>query len=207
RVRLLWITMLAWGAAEALSGLAQSFETLMLVRIALGAGTAAAMPAVASLVVDLFPTAERGRIWGLILSGELIGSAFGYLIAGEAATLGSASWRYAFWVLVAPSLIGALAVRRSLPEPKRGGRGRLRRGAVTFVTEPASHVNRQSEDTPEQTPSEVQTAVENQRLVPDSALVLRRDPGGMGLRDATRYVLRVRTNVVLIIASALGYFY
>jgi len=38
-------------------------------------------------------------------------------------------------------------------------------------------------------------------------LVLREDPAGRPLWWAVRYVLRVRTNVVIIIASALGYFY
>src|SRR5436305_269824 len=37
--------------------------------------------------------------------------------------------------------------------------------------------------------------------------VLRRDPTRMTLRSATGYVLRIRTNVILIVASALGYFY
>jgi MFS family permease len=208
RTRLLQITILAWTGAQAVSGLAQSFEMLLLIRLALGVATAAAIPAVASLVGDLFPASERGRVWGLILSGELIGAAFGYVIAGEAATFGSGSWRYAFFVLALPSLGAAFAVRRWLPEPARGGRSRLRRGATRFIAAddvPRSARAPQAQD--EYTQTETQKKVQEQHVKPDAELVLRSDPAQMGLWRATRYVLRIRTNVVLIIASALGYFY
>ncbi len=44
-------------------------------------------------------------------------------------------------------------------------------------------------------------------MQPQPELVLRSDPTGRSVWWAIRYVLRVRTNVVLIVASALGYFY
>jgi MFS family permease len=208
RVRLLWITMLAWSAGEALSGVAPSFQVLLLIRLSLGAATAAALPAVASLVGDLFPGGERGRIWGLILSGELVGSAFGYLIAGEAATLGAGSWRYAFFVLAVPSLIGAFGVRRWLPEPARGGRSFLRPGATEFIAADETELaNPAASDPDEFKETKAQEKVEERGVDPIPGLVLHADPETMSLVRATRYILRVRTNVVLIIASALGYFY
>src|SRR5207248_5038735 len=42
---------------------------------------------------------------------------------------------------------------------------------------------------------------------PDPELVLREDPARMPIHRAVRYVLRIRTNVELIISSALGYFF
>jgi sugar phosphate permease len=42
---------------------------------------------------------------------------------------------------------------------------------------------------------------------PDPDLILRSDPAGRSIWWAIRYVLRVRTNLVIIVASALGYFY
>jgi MFS family permease len=188
RVRLLWITMLTWSVAEMLSG--------------------AATPAVASLVGDLFPARERARIWGLILGGELVGAAFGYLIAGEAATLGSGSWRYAFYALALPSFLGAVAVRRWLPEPARGGRSRLRPGATRFVTAADAAPGRGpagESDAFEET--KAQEKVAEKGMAPVQALVLRSDPEAMSLWRATTYILRIRTNLVLIAASALGYFY
>jgi MFS family permease len=208
RVRLLWITMLTWSVAEMLSGAAQSFAMLLLIRVALGAATAAATPAVASLVGDLFPARERARIWGLILGGELVGAAFGYLIAGEAATLGSGSWRYAFYALALPSFLGAVAVRRWLPEPARGGRSRLRPGATRFVTAADAAPGRGpagESDAFEET--KAQEKVAEKGMAPVQALVLRSDPEAMSLWRATTYILRIRTNLVLIAASALGYFY
>jgi sugar phosphate permease len=50
-------------------------------------------------------------------------------------------------------------------------------------------------------------AVQKHGVQPDPALVLEEDPSRMPLREAVRYVLRVKTNVVLIISSALGYFF
>jgi MFS family permease len=188
--------------------MAQSFQMLLLVRLGLGAATAVSLPAVASLVGDLFPGGERGRIWGLILSGELIGSAFGYLIAGEAATLGPGSWRYAFLALAVPSLLGALAIHRWLPEPARGGRSCLRRGATRYITsEQASSRRIAPAEDEKLEKTQAQEQVEERRVAPIPELVLRSDPEAMPLGRAFRYILRVRTNIVLIVASALGYFY
>ena len=79
--------------------------------------TAAAGPLVASLVGDYFPAAERGRIYGFILAGELLGAGFGFAVTGDIATL---SWRAAFVVLAVPALVLAWFVLQ-LPEPPRGG--------------------------------------------------------------------------------------
>jgi sugar phosphate permease len=53
----------------------------------------------------------------------------------------------------------------------------------------------------------VQRAVERAHAEPHEELVLDRDPRRMKLPQAAAYVLRVRTNVVLIVASSLGYFF
>jgi MFS family permease len=201
RVRLLLIGVLVWSVAEAASGLSQSFTMLLLIRLALGAGTAPAGPTLSSIVGDYFPARERGQIWGLLLAGELAGAGFGFLVAGEFASLGS--WRLAFFALAIPSIAVVFAVHRWLPEPARGGASRLERGATEIVT-------RTSARTPEAddvAPSTAQCKVAEQQVEPDAQLVLDEDPARMGLWQATRYVLRIRTNLILIVASALGYFY
>lgn len=212
RVRLLWISMSTWSAIQALSATAGSFETLLLIRIGLGAATAVALPAVASLIGDLFPAAERGRIWGLILAGELVGAAFGYIVAGEASSLGSGSWRPAFIVLAIPGALGALAIRRVLPEPARGGGDQLAPGAEDIIGRTAdSHETSEAEPAAEDpvafTAGKAQEQVQSHEVKPFADQVLHSDPEGMSIAQAARYVLRVRTNVVLIVASALGYFY
>lgn len=56
-------------------------------------------------------------------------------------------------------------------------------------------------------PSELAREVRAARVRPRPELVLRDDPRGMSLWAATVYVLRIPTNVVLVVASALGYFF
>jgi predicted MFS family arabinose efflux permease len=185
RVRLIAVGALVWSIAMTCSGLSVSFEMLLLTRLALGMATATAGPTMSSLVGDYFPARERARIYGLILSGELIGAGVGFVLSGLLASL--LSWRAPFFALAVPSLVLAGAVWRLLPEPTRGGR------------------SRDDGEEPEKTMA--QRKVDEQNVPPDPDLVLRGDPTRMTLWKAARYVLRVRTNVILIIASALGYFY
>jgi len=201
RVRLVAAGALVWTAAMVASGLAGSFETLLLTRLALGTATATAGPTISSLVGDYFPTRERGRVYGMILSGELLGAALGFVVSGELAS--AVSWRLAFFVLAVPSLALTLAVWRLLPEPARGGASRLEPGATEFrTTGPALGPDREQHEK-----TLAQRKVDEQNVAPDPDLVLRSDPTGMTLWRAALYVVRVRTNVILIVASALGYFY
>ena len=59
------------------SGAATSFVWLLAVRVSLGVVTATAAPVVASLTGDFFPASERGRMYGLIVGGDLIGNGIG----------------------------------------------------------------------------------------------------------------------------------
>jgi MFS family permease len=153
RVRVLSVVVTLWGVAMIATGAAQSYTWLLLARLGLGALTAAAMPLVASLIGDYFPSEERARIYGYVLTGEYLGTAFGLLVSGNLAA--ATSWRYAFWVLVIPGLVLAWLLHRRLPEPDRS----------------------------------------------------RPDDVERSLPRAVRRVLAVRTNVILIVASALGYFF
>ncbi|MGH9067358.1 MAG: MFS transporter, partial [Acidimicrobiales bacterium] len=60
-------------------------------------------------------------------------------------------------------------------------------------------------DPPQET--DAQQAAKARGISPDPRLVLRRDPRSLHLGRAVRYVLSVRTNVTLIVASAFGYFF
>jgi MFS family permease len=182
RVTLLGGSVLLWGLAMIASGVSGSFEMLLLTRLGLGIATASAGPAVSSLVGDYFPSRERGRVYGLILSGELLGGGVGFLVSGELGTV--LTWRAAFLVLALPSLILGIAILRALPEPKRG------------CGDAEAHER-----------TAAQREVSEQEVPATPELVLHEDPARMSLWQATRYVLRIRTNVILIVTSALGYFY
>lgn len=207
RVHLLAVTIVLWCVAMVLAGAAGSYGVLLLARIALGAVAATAGPTLASLTGDLFPAAERAKIWGMILSGELLGAGIGFLISGDLA--GILSWRWAFWWLAAPGLVLAVALTKLLPEPARGGQSRLQPGAEEVVG--AQEIEENGEDLDEQ-PDDASAglarkAVRRKGVEPDPELVLHHDPERMPLWEAVKYVLRVRTNLILIVASALGYFF
>jgi MFS family permease len=192
RVRLLAICALEWSASITLAGCAGSYGTLLAAQLALGAGVGAAAPLVASLAGDIFPPSARGRALGLILAGEFAGAASGLLIAGEIAAF--APWRFSFWALALLGPVLAAVLLTKLPEPARG----------------AQVGGRRTPDTPEhvtRTEYGLAAAVRAAGIRPRERLVLREDPARKPLAWAVRYVLSVPTNVVIIVASALCYFY
>jgi MFS family permease len=209
RTRLLTVAIAFWGAAMAVSGVATSFAFLLAARVGLGIVTAVSGPAVASLLGDYFPEQERGKIYGYVLSGELVGAGFGFLVAGQFAAL---SWRAPFFALVAPTVLVWWLVHR-LPEPTRGGASRMPPDAPEVRSGAAIASGRcEPYDAPSRTtgapgPNPAHRLARRRSVSPRSEAVLTADPAGMSLPDAIRYVVRVRTNVVLIIASALGYFF
>jgi MFS family permease len=195
KVRRTWtlgVAIVLWGAAMIWSATAANFGQLLVARLALGAVTAVAGPFIASLVGDYFPGSERGRIYGFILAGELLGAGVGFAVTGDVAAL---SWRAAFVILALPAFVLAWLVAR-LPEPQRGGQHPLTGGRLA------------AEEHDEAREGTVAQRLARERAVePEPELVLTRDPRRLGLLAATRYVLSIRTNVVLIVASACGYYF
>jgi len=206
RIPMLSISIVLWSVATILGAVADSYHTLLLTRVVLGVVSATAGPAIASLTGDYFPSVERGRVYGYILTGEILGTAVGFVICGNVASL--FGWRGAFWVLGIPGFFLALSLWRTVPEPRRGGHDRLERGVVDLRDHPTRV------PTEVRAPGEEDTArdlafqmAEDQGYQPDPRLVLRRDPDRMSLADAVRYILSIPTNLWLIISSALGYFF
>jgi MFS family permease len=151
---------------------------------------------VASLVGDWFAASERGRIYGYVISGELIGAAIGFSVTGGIATL---SWRAAFVILALPAFVLAWLIFQ-LPEPARGGTSPLLSGGGELpVVDPADGEHEQTTD--------AQLIARERGLEPDPELILTQDPRRMGLLAATRYVLSIKTNVAIVLASAGGYYF
>lgn len=215
RVRLLAGSVAVWTVAMLASGLAPSYSGLMAAQGALGVVLALATPAVTSLTGDLFPTAERGKIYGYILTGELAGAGIGVGVSGS---LAAVSWRTAFLVFAMPSLLLAVGLWRLLPEPARGGASRLAPGAREFP-DPAGA------DTPGADTGgtgggdsgddgdgsdgldAVATGIAASGTRPRDDRVLQTDPRRLSLWRAGRHILSLPTNAVLIASSALGYFF
>jgi predicted MFS family arabinose efflux permease len=192
RVPLLTGSVLLWAAAMLVTAASTSYSMLLISRMALGVVTATAGPTLASLTGDLFPAAERAKVYGWILSGELAGGAVG--LVGGGAIAGVLSWRASFAVLALPALLLAWGLHRKLPEPARGGAGQL----------PAENHRTASSGQDEEL---LRQEVESQGVQPDPERILHENPTAMSLLQAVRYILSIPTNRVLILASALGYFF
>jgi MFS family permease len=165
-------------------------------RVALGAVTATAAPTLASLVGDYFVPGERARIYGYILSGELVGAGLGFVVSGLLSEF--VSWRLAFGWLAGFGLLVAWLVGKRTREPARDGSSRL---SATGV-DPA--------DTEEEEQTEIEGAkrlAAERGISPDPDLVMEEDARRMSFPRAALYVLRIRTNVILILAGAVGYFF
>lgn len=214
RVRVLAILVLVWAVAEGASAAATSYGELLGIRVLLGLVTAASGPFTASLVGDLFTPGERGRVYGFVLTGELIGAGVGIVLAGDvAAVLG---WRGGYGILALPSLVLAWYLWHGLPEPARGGQSFLHQGATEVVAVEEVEAHPDEHPPPAIEPEHpgdraevdaVLQQVHQEGIRPEPATVITGDPTRMGMLDAIRWVLRVRTNVALIVASALGYFF
>lgn len=116
-------------------------------------------------------------------------------VVGSGNLAGALSWRYGFGWLAVPGLLLALGLVKLLMEPARGGQGRLEGGAGDS-REPVDEDQELARRAVREGGSEVHPE-----------LVLQEDPVDMPLRRAARYVLRIRTNAVLIVASSMGYLF
>jgi MFS family permease len=216
RMPMLAVSIVLWSLASLVSAFSANYSTLLLTRLALGAVTATAGPAIASLTGDYFPSSERGRVWAYILAGETVGTAIGFIISGSVASL--IDWRAAFVLLAIPGFFLARTLWRTVPEPLRGGQSRLAPGVASLEealetaaargNEPAQAAA--EEASAEGEPADAELAYEAVRargVEPDPDLILDEDPARMPLMRAVRYILRIPSNVMLIIGSSLGYFY
>jgi predicted MFS family arabinose efflux permease len=199
------VALLTWTAAMVVSGTATSYIYLLVTRLALGGVVAVAWPCVASLTGDFFPARERAGIYGLIISGEMVGAGFGFFVAGEVSSF--AGWRWGFYVMAIPSLVLAWVIWRFLPEPARGGQSWLR----PQERDPAAATRKQPQKRPDEDAAGASTspqkAVREAQIPARPELILHEDPTRRSLLWALRYLLKFPTFWLLIVASALVYYF
>jgi MFS family permease len=212
RVPVLSISIVLWSIASLVSAFSANYSGLLLTRLLLGAVTATAGPAIASLTGDYFPAGERGRIYAYILGGEIAGTAFGFIVSSSVASL--ITWRAAFFLLAIPGFFLARELYRTVPEPLRGGQSPLKPGAVDLHEAVAAAARAPQRVEPEAAQdlgpdSEDLAQEEAQRrgVEPDPRLVLKEDPRTLSPVAAVKYILSIPTNLLMIISSSLGYFY
>ncbi len=240
RTTILALAVLAWGITMIWSASVSSFGGLLFTRVVLGLVTAAAGPITASLVGDYFPGSERGRIYGYILTGELLGAGIGFEVTGDISVF---SWRAAFITLAIPAFVIARFMFK-LPEPKRGSKiaidenttqingtqtdddGYEQNRPFDFTKSEASNIRKGSrtQNNTGQYGTEERDVAQNQyrayhqvtdaqrlamdlNIKPYKERILRKDPRKLRIIAATKYVMSIPTNLILIAAGASGYFF
>src|SRR5579871_478069 len=205
RKRVVLAAISLWTIAVVASGMANSFIMLLVTRMFLGAVTAAAAPTVASLVGDFFPPEERARTYGAILAGELVGIGLGFSLSGEVST--ALGWRWSFYVLGIPSAAVGLLIWRFLPEPARGGQAYIRVGQeeLRSKSQDAAQGTQSENTSPEEV--EIRGSIRNAGVRPRRELVIHENPASWSIWQTMRYLLRIPTYRLLVLASALGYFF
>jgi predicted MFS family arabinose efflux permease len=189
RITLIVVACLVWSAALGVAALAWSFMVLFLARVTLGVVTAAGGPPVTSVIGDLCPPDDRGRALGWVKSGELVGAGLGFVVAGLLLPI---SWRVVFAALAVGGVVVAWLVAR-VPEPRRGGEG---------ASGNAEH-GEQALDTPNQ----LHELVDEESVDAPPELVLHGDQSETPLPEALKYVLHIRTVVLIIAASVIAEFF
>lgn len=104
--RVLTRITLWWSAFTALSGAAYGFFSLLIIRFLFGVGEAGAYPNAARILTRWFPTHERGRVQGIMLSVSLFGGAIAPTLA--AYIIEAVGWRWNFVVFGSLGLVWAV---------------------------------------------------------------------------------------------------
>ena len=195
RMLLLGLSLIVWAGAMVLTGVAISFVMLFVARLLLGSVAATTGPAVPSLTGDLVPAGERGKALGFIESGQLLGAGAGLILAASITAF--LSFRWCFWLLAGAGVVLAVAFFRIHEPPRTGAAG------------PSSdHRARQRPSNPQAPEGRVQQMVQAAGVQPSRGAILRRDPDQLSIWEAARYVLRVRTDVIVLVSRSIGdYFF
>lgn len=107
RWTLVGLAVIVWSLASGGSGLAAGYVMLLLTRCLVGIGEAAYGPVAPSMLSDMYPLADRGKVMSWFYLAIPVGSALGFVVGGVVAA--AFGWRAAFYVVVAPGLLlGAL---------------------------------------------------------------------------------------------------
>ena len=110
-----------WSLASGASGLAATFAALLITRIFVGIGEGGYGPAAPTILADLYPLENRGRVLAIFCAAIPVGSALGYVLGG--AISGHLGWRWAFYLVTPPGLLlGALCFTQRDPRASRSRR-------------------------------------------------------------------------------------
>ena len=116
RRAVLMATLLVYSIATGLTALVWGYGALLVLRFVTGLGLGGELPVASTLVAEVAPTKQRGRMLVLLESfwayGWILAALIGYLVIPEY------GWRVAFLIGALPALY-VLVLRRNLPESPR----------------------------------------------------------------------------------------
>lgn len=118
RRNIIALALATWSVMTALSGTAQHFWHLFLVRMGIGVGEAGGLTPAQSMICDYVPPKQRSGMLAIHGFGLIVGMALGIPLSSW---LGDAiGWRWTFVALGLPGIALAAVVRFTLREPARG---------------------------------------------------------------------------------------
>ncbi|MDP9353640.1 MAG: MFS transporter [Chloroflexota bacterium] len=134
RKALMLATLLLYSLATGLTAFAWGYGSLLVLRFITGLGLGGELPVASTLVAEIAPARQRGRLIVLLESfwayGWILAAIIGYLV------IPSYGWRVAFLLGALPALY-VLVLRRGLPESPRF---LLRQGRYTEAAQAAAVV-------------------------------------------------------------------
>ena len=140
RKKLLLSLYVLFGMATLACGLAQSYDALMLARIAAGAFGGVLAALVQTIVADVVPYERRGRAMGIVMSGFALASAVGVPLGLFLAA--HFNWHTPFFVIAAVSAALAVGAWLTLP-PLAGHLQHKRNSPLSNIVEVLRDANHQ----------------------------------------------------------------
>lgn len=134
-----------WSVMTALCGMANSYWTLFLARMGVGAGEAGLSPAAYSMIADHFPPEKRARPMSVYATGSILGAGIAFMVGGAVVQWTSdahhivlplvgaiKSWQVAFLsvAMIGPPVVLAMVLIR---EPSRREMGVAQDGGGTAL--------------------------------------------------------------------------
>jgi MFS family permease len=110
-----------WGLWTLLIGFSASYEMLLTLRVIAAIGLVALGSPMNSMLTDLFPQKDRGKVFGIMRMISSIAVMVSILVFGRLAEIPEIGWRIGFITFGALSMLSGLLFAIFLIEPPRGG--------------------------------------------------------------------------------------
>jgi MFS family permease len=131
RKRILIIGTGLWGLWTMLIGFSASYEMLLALRVVAAIGLVALGAPMNSLLTDMFPQKERGKVFGILRMISTIAVILSIQLFGRLSEIPETGWRMGFIIFGALSMLNGLLFAIFLKEPARGSA----EGALSDVAE------------------------------------------------------------------------